>query len=110
MKGVVKTGYTLKIRDSAGNDTGKVLRAGDTVYGPVINNRIYFFRVYRANGTLEQQSGNSAVRDNTTEWVTLTNEDEPGQEPTPAPESPVFQVQVSAPGYETVIVELRPLP
>ena len=86
MKGVVKTGFTLKIRDSAGNDTGKVLRAGDTVYGPVINNRIYFFRVYRANGTLEQQAGNSAVRDNTTEWVTLTNEDEPGQEPTPAPE------------------------
>lgn len=85
MKGVVKTGFTLKIRDGAGNDTGKSLRAGDTVYGPVIANRIYYFHVYRANGTLEQQAGNSATRDATTAWMTLTDEAEPGPNPNPDP-------------------------
>lgn len=109
MKGIVKTGYTLKIRDGAGNDTGKTLKAGDVVYGPVINSRIYFFRVYRANGTIEEQAGNAAVRDATTEWMTLTDEAEPIEPaPIPGPELKPIKVTFESEQYETLIVELKP--
>lgn len=80
MKGVVNAGYTLTVRDSANADTGKRLHAGDSVYGPVTNNRIYFERIYRSNGNIEQSGGNAATVDpaNTSiKWMTLTNEAEP---------------------------------
>lgn len=83
MKGVVNAGYTLTVRDSANADTGKRLVAGDVVYGPVTSNRIYFERIYRKDGSIEQTGGNAATVDpaNTAvKWMTLTNEAEPTTE------------------------------
>lgn len=79
MKGTVKTGYTLKVRDAAGVDTGKKLYSGDSVYGDEQLDRIYYPRVYRDNDVLLSFDAphNSAVRDGSTEWMTLTDEAEP---------------------------------
>lgn len=79
MKGTVKAGFTLKVRDAAGVDTGKKLYSGDSVYGDEAADRIYYPRVYRDNDVLLSFDAphNSAVRDGGTEWMTLTDEAEP---------------------------------
>lgn len=80
MKGVVKAGFTLKIRNAAGEDTGLKLYNGDTVYGEVRENRIYYGKVYPSTAPIYVPAFgecNSAVRDATAEWMTLTNEPEP---------------------------------
>lgn len=115
MQGTVKAGFTITVRRADGTDTGKRLKGGDKVYGDEANNRIYYQRIYRADGTIEQQPGNSAIRDATTEFMTLV----PGTEPQPIPDpSPSLlpldinitdnAVTVSGPKVQTVSVELRP--
>ena len=85
MKGVVKTGYVLKVRDIVGADTGDKLFAGDTFYGNIEHNRISYNKIYRANGATVgfSEPHNSAVGDGITEWMTLTNEAEPTPPPVP---------------------------
>lgn len=88
-----------------------LLRRGDSVYGEVkIDNRIYFSKVYRANGTVENIAGSSVVREGTTEWMTLSDEQEPNPNPGPVPEPDVKPLRVTIGGddYETVTVELKP--
>lgn len=86
MKGTVKAGYTLKVRDAAGVDTGKKLYSGDSVYGDEAADRIYYPRVYRDNDVLLSFDAphNSAVRDGGTEWMTMTDEAEPTGAPVTA--------------------------
>src|SRR5688572_31389727 len=48
MQGIVKAGFTLKVRRADGSDTGMVLRAGDMVYGDVANSRIYYDEIFPA--------------------------------------------------------------
>jgi lysozyme len=81
MKGIVKTGYSLNIRDASNAIIGS-LKVNDTVYGDVTNNRIYFSKIYRANGTIENTAPcSSAVSDGAgVFWMTLTA--------SPAPEPP----------------------
>jgi GH25 family lysozyme M1 (1,4-beta-N-acetylmuramidase) len=80
MKGIVKTGYTLNVRDASNAIIGS-LKVNDTVYGDVTNNRIYYARIYRANGTIENTAPcSSAVSDGAgVFWMTLT------ASPAPAP-------------------------
>jgi GH25 family lysozyme M1 (1,4-beta-N-acetylmuramidase) len=82
MRGVVKSGFTLAVRDVAGASLGTSLRAGDSVNGTVTNGRIYFgTMIYRANGevTVLHRDGNAAVSDPVTgtEWMTLTDDTPP---------------------------------
>ena len=110
MKGTVKAGFTLKVRNADGTETGKLLEGGDVVYGDGVNNRIYYQRIYWGGVTVEEQPGNSAVRDATQEFMTLV----PGTDPIPAPTLPVINVAVSVSGYvspsgaETVNLEWKP--
>jgi GH25 family lysozyme M1 (1,4-beta-N-acetylmuramidase) len=53
MKGTVLLGYTLNIRRADNNEVIGSLRVNDVVYGEVTNNRIYYNKIYRANGTIE---------------------------------------------------------
>lgn len=81
MKGTVLPGFTLMVRDAEGDATMKRLNAGDVVYGEVNNHRIYFERIYRVNGTVEDFSGNAATANplNTSQtWIRLENINEPG--------------------------------
>ncbi len=107
MKGVVKTGYTLNIRDASNIVIGK-LNGGDAVYGDVANNRIAYSKVYRANGTVDTIAGSSAVGEGSTVWIVITSGAEPTPNPAPVPGLPVLNVEVSAEGYTTVDIELRP--
>lgn len=80
MQGKIKIGYTLTVRDAVAADTGKRLYVGDVVYGALTNGRIYFSRIYRAGGTVEEQPGNAAAVNptNTSEaYMTLANVAEP---------------------------------
>jgi GH25 family lysozyme M1 (1,4-beta-N-acetylmuramidase) len=80
MKGTVLPNYTLLVRDAAGNGTTKRLYGGDVVYGDVVNHRISFQRIYRANGTVEEFAGNAATVNPlslSTVWIKLENIAEP---------------------------------
>jgi GH25 family lysozyme M1 (1,4-beta-N-acetylmuramidase) len=99
MKGVVRTGFTLNIRNASNVVIGSI-RAGDTVYGEVVNNRIYFSKVYRANGNVDVISGSSAISEGSTIWITITSGTEPEPTPTPAPALPAYFTAHDANGNE----------
>lgn len=105
-KGTVKSIVTngLRIRDV--NDPSIILghlyyntllRRGDHVFGEVkADNRIYFTKVYRANGSTENIAGSAAVGDGSSEWITLTNEPEPNPNPDPVPapvKMPIIEIR-----------------
>lgn len=98
MKGVVKAGYVLKVRDDEAVDSGMKLFGGDTVYGEVRDNRIYHDEIFRANGSRQDLNNeyNSAVRDAGIEFMTLTNEADPAPDPSPAFSFRLVQLDVTA--------------
>jgi lysozyme len=65
MKGTVKTGYSINVRDRTAGKIVATLRAGDAVYGIVTKEGtreyIYFDKIYRANGTVEPWPNSKAV-------------------------------------------------
>lgn len=87
MRGIVLLGYSLNIRPAAGGDPIGTLKVNDVVYGQVINNRIYYSKIYRAGGGVETLDGlhSSAVSDGATPptyWMKLEAIPEPPpQEP-----------------------------
>jgi lysozyme len=86
MKGTVLLGYNLNIRRSDNNEIVGTLRVNDVVYGQVTSNRIYYNKIYRANGTIETPGAmcSSAVSNGATPavyWMRLTNDTEPPVEP-----------------------------
>jgi GH25 family lysozyme M1 (1,4-beta-N-acetylmuramidase) len=110
MKGTVLLGYNLNIRKSDSSEIIGSLRVNDVVYGQVTNNRIYYSKIYRANGTIETPGAmcSSAVSNGATPavyWMRLTNETEPPVEP-PAPVTKTtFTLQVQ--GYKEFNGELE---
>lgn len=119
MKGTVTSFVTagLNIRDVADPSRilGKLyyntlLRKGDVVYGEVrSDNRLYFSRVYRANGAIEQIAGSAATKEGTSIYLATTNESEP--ETTPTPTQPVakpFTITISGDDYQPITVEVKP--
>lgn len=119
MKGTVLSNVTngLNIRDitDPSKILGKIyyntlLKKGDVVYGEVkTDNRIYFQRIYRANGTVDQLAGSSITKEGTSVYMSLVagTEPSPTPDPEPAPLKPL-KITFESDQYETMIVELKP--
>ena len=84
MKGLMKSGYSVNVRDAA-NVVVAALREKDVVYGTLTTSgreRISFSKIYRANGTVENLGKvcSSVTNDGGTPplyYMTLTNDVEP---------------------------------
>lgn len=95
MQGTVKNTVTrsLNVRDPNGNIVAALrydfsILKGDVVYGEVKpDNRIYFTKIYRANGVLQNLGVlcSAVTKDSTTVYMDLANVPEPGTEPPPPP-------------------------
>lgn len=117
-KATVRSNVTQGLNIRNANDPSQILgklyyntllKKGDVVYGEVkTDSRIYFNKVYRANGTIDQIAGSAAVRDATQEWLSLTEEAEPNPDPVPLPTVKPLIVTIGGEGYETVTVEVKP--
>ena len=95
-KGTVLSGYTINVKTATGGDAGIALKPGDVVYGEVNassgRNKIYFSKIYRIAGTIENHEPNvlNANVDNDgspiVRWMVFSSESEPGTtEPPPIP-------------------------
>jgi hypothetical protein len=93
MKGTMKSGYTVNVRERSTNTVLTTLRVGDTVYGSVTKEGtreyIYFEKVYRASGTIEPFANCKAVTGDGMSpqnyYMTLTAEAEPVPPPPAVP-------------------------
>lgn len=73
VKGTVKSGYTLVVRNSTGGTTGKNMKAGDWAIGEILNKRLYFDKYTTALNTVIEITGNVAVEDPATgtDWMVI---------------------------------------
>lgn len=108
MKGTMKVGYSVNVRNRTTNMVVAGLRANDTVYGIVTKEGtreyIYFEKIYRADGTIELWANCKAVTGDGAVpqlyYMTLTNETEPVPPPEVLP-----SIYISHTFTDTLVVE-----
>lgn len=73
VKGTVKSGYSLTVRNSTGGDTGKRMKTGDWAIGEILNKRLYFNSYTTVLNVVIDITGNVAIEDPVTgtDWMVI---------------------------------------